>query len=453
MTRLSRLKAIQVDEEFTKGFLPRFVAWKILQAIGGGTYSDVAIERAFRKHSLMKSDKALITELVCGAVRQRLLLDAWIDYLAKIPASKQPPLLRWLLHVGLYQILFMDRIPESAAVNTTVEIAKRNHLKQLAPVVNAVLRKAIRSRDDSEELPALNDILERLSQKYSMPLWLVQELIKWRGEEGAEAIAQVSNQAPEIDLRVNSRRSTVKNVQKKLRGFGIDTKTLEGCQNGLQVTSGSGDIRTWPGYDEGEWSVQDRSAQLIVPLLEARPGECVLDACAAPGGKTTHLAELMDDCGQIWAVDCSEKRLKRMVQNVERLRFKCVNYLVADSTNLLDCMPSWDRYFHKILIDAPCSGLGTLARNPDIRWRMSCAKIKEIVTLQSKLLEGLLPLLKPGGRIAYSTCTIHPDENFKQVEDFLLAHPGLKLNQQKQIWPGSDQGGDGFFSAIIDSIE
>ncbi len=452
MTPFNGSKIICLDKGLIKGFLPRFVAWEILQAIGGGAYSEVAIERAFRKYQLFVNDKALVTELVCGAVRQRLLLDAWIDYLAKVSASKQPPLLRWLFHVGLYQIFFMDRIPASAAVNTTVEIAKKNDLRHLAPVVNAVLRKALRVRDKGKNLPLLSNSVERLSQHYSMPGWFIQELIQWKGEKGAEIIAKASNQAPGIDLRVNCRRSTIRSVQNKLRTFGIETKSLKGCPNGLKVTSSSGDIRTWPGYKEGEWSVQDRSAQLIAPLLNAKAGECVLDACAAPGGKTTHLAELMDDCGELWAVDCSRKRLKRTACNVERLGLKCVNYLPADSTTLIDQKPTWNGYFHKILLDVPCSGLGTLGRNPDIRWRMSLAKINELILLQSQLLKGILPLLKSGGRIVYSTCTIHPSENSEQLQKFLLSHPKLMLIKQKQIWPGEEQGGDGFFSAIIDSV-
>ncbi len=450
MSHLQGSKIINLEDGQKKGLLSRIAAWEILQAIGGGAYSDVAIERVFRKYTLSVSDKALITELACGAVRQRKLLDSWIDYLAKKSASNQPPLLRLLLHLGLYQIFFMDRIPASAAVNISVEIAKKKNLCRLAPVVNALLRKAVRAYENGEQLPPLREVSEQLAQKNSLPTWLIKELIKWRGENGAETIAKASNQVPLLDLRVNCRCSTRISVQKNLKAVGIESKAIKDCPNGLQITSSSGDMRLWPGYKNGEWTVQNRSAQWIAPLLEVKPGEFVLDACAAPGGKTTHLAELMDDCGEIWAVDCSKKRLKKTARNIDRLGLNCVNYLSADSTTLIDLMPSWRGYFHKILLDAPCSGLGTLARNPDTRWRMSLAKIRELVSLQARLLEGILPLLKPGGKIVYSTCTIHPDENFKQIEHFLQAHPNLSLQKQRQIWPGDEQAGDGFFAAIID---
>ncbi len=432
--------------------LSRIAAWEILQAIGGGAYSDVAIERVFRKYDLAGNDKALAIELACGAVRQRKLLDAWVDRLAKIPSSKQPPLLRWLLHIGLYQIFYMDRIPVSAAVNTSVEIAKSHRLRHLAPVVNAVLRKAVTARESREELPALTNKLESFAQTYSIPFWLAKDLIRWKGEQSAEIIAKAFNQAPSIDLRVNCKRSSIHKLQKKLQDFGIQSRCIEGYSSGINVISGSGDLRQWPGYKEGEWSVQDRSAQWVVPLVEAKPGENVLDACAAPGGKTTHLAELMNDIGEIWAVDRSAKRLKRTALNADRLGFHCIKYLLADSTTLLDQMPQWKGYFHRILLDAPCSGLGTLARNPDCRWRMSPNKIKELVLLQAQLLKALVPLLKVGGRIVYSTCSIHPDENAKQIENFLLSHHQLALKEQKQIWPGDKEGGDGFYAAIIDSV-
>ncbi|AAP99468.1 MULTISPECIES: 16S rRNA (cytosine(967)-C(5))-methyltransferase [Prochlorococcus] len=434
-----------------KGLLSRLAAWEILQTVGRGAYSDIAIDHSFRKYSLSIADRALATELACGAIRQRLVLDCWIDCLAKVSAEKQPPLLRWLLHVGLYQIFYMDRIPVSAAVNTTVELAKKKNLKSLAPVVNAILREAIRARDLGKELPGLIEPQDRLSLKHSIPTWLAYELIEWKGEKGAEIIAKAFNQAPAIDLRVNSKRSSVKSLRQKFQDSGIESKLIETCPYGLTVTSGAGDLRQWPGYEQGEWSVQDRSAQWVVPLLEPRSGEVVLDACSAPGGKTTHLAELMNDIGEIWAVDRSPKRLQKVSLNAARLGHHCIKFLSADATNLIELKPSWKGYFNKILLDVPCSGLGTLARNPDARWRMSPSQIEGLIQLQFNLLEGILPLLKPGGRIVYSTCTIHPDENFRQIEKFVSMHQPLNLERQKQIWPGDAQGGDGFYAAIIDS--
>jgi len=410
----------------------------------------VAIEHVFSKYDLSVVDRALATELVCGSIRHRQQLDDWIDYLANIPSLKQPPLLRWLLHVGLYQIFYMDRIPISAAVNTTVQIAKENQLGRLAPVANALLRKAVKAHIKGETIPTAKFLDEQLSQKYSIPLWLVKELIRWKGEEAAVKIAEASNKTPAIDLRINCQRSSVQNAQEKLRKGGIESSLIAGCPYGLTIRSGRGDLRNWPGYQEGEWSVQDRSSQWIAPLLSAKPGESILDACAAPGGKTSHLSELVNDEGEIWAVDSSSKRLEKTKINLTRLGLNSVNFLFADASTLSTRKPSWKGYFQKILLDAPCSGLGTLARNPDLRWRITPDKIKELVRLQSKLLEGMLPLLRPGGMIVYSTCTINPDENSKQIENFISNHQCLRLRYQKQLWQGEAHGGDGFYAAIID---
>ncbi len=410
----------------------------------------MALERVFNKYNLTEIDRALATELVCGSIRQRQQLDAWIDYLAKIPSLKQPPLLRWLLHVGLYQIFYMDRIPVSAAVNSTVQIAKDNQLGRLAPVANALLRKAVDIHANGEILPSLKCHFDDLAQKYSIPRWLVDELIRWKGEEAAVKIAEASNKTPTIDLRINCLRSSVHSVKEKFKECGIETSLIEGCPHGLNIKSGRGNLREWPGYKEGEWSVQDRSSQLIAPLLSVSPGEFILDACAAPGGKTSHLAELMNNEGEVWAVDCSRKRLDKTSSNIVRLGIKGINCLFADSTTLLIRKPLWKAYFHKILLDAPCSGLGTLARNPDLRWRMTPSKIEELVRLQKKMLEGILPLLRPGGRLVYSTCTINPDENSSQVENFISNHKHLLLRDEKQLWQGDTHGGDGFYVAIID---
>ncbi len=412
----------------------------------------MAIERVFNKYNLSVLDRALVTELVCGSIRQRQQLDSWIDYLAKMPSNKQPPLLRWLLHIGLYQIFYMDRIPVSAAVNTTVQIAKENQLKRLTSVVNALLRKAALAHVNGEILPLPECHKEQLAQKYSIPLWLADDLIRWKGEQVAIQIAAASNKTPTLDLRVNCRRSNVDNVQQKLKDSGIESSLIEGCPYGLRITSGTGDLCEWPGYKEGEWSVQDRSSQWISPLLSVNPGECILDACAAPGGKTSHLLELMNDEGEVWAVDNSRKRLEKTNVNITRLGLKGAAFLLADSSALVFHKPLWKGYFHKILLDAPCSGLGTLARNPDLRWRMTPTKIEQLIRLQKKLLEGILPLLRPGGKIVYSTCTINPDENSKQIDNFISNHEHLLVSYQKQLWQGDVHGGDGFYAAIIDSL-
>lgn len=440
---------VEAFSELNKpGVVSRRVVWEILQTVSAGAYADVALERCIAKYQLNASDRGLVKEIAFGAIRHRLTLDCWIDFLGKRPVRKQPPLLRWLLHVGLYQIFYMDRIPYAAAVNTAVDLAKTGNLLRLAPVVNGLLRASIRAKSVGQKLPIPDCKIQRFAQDHSFPDWLAEKLFLWRDFQSAEQIAIASNQVPPIDLRVNRLRTTPEKLKRDFACAGIDSSLINDCPYGLRIASGAGDIRNWPGFSDGLWSVQDSSSQWVAPLLEVKPGDRVLDACSAPGGKTTQLAELMDDIGDLWAVDRSPDRLNKVFENVQRLDLKCVKTVSADATLLCE-KKDWLSSFDKILLDAPCSGLGTLARNPDARWRISLNQIKKLVQLQRSLLESLIPLLIPGGRIVYSTCTINPQENFQQINNLLESHQELKLLFEKQIWPSSDYYCDGFYSAVL----
>ena len=424
-----------------------------MQAVGGGVFADIALERTFNLYSFKSIDKALITELSYGAIRQRYFLDCWIDYLGKVSAKKQPPLLRWLLHLGLYQILKMERIPPAAAINTTVELAKSSKLAKLAPVVNGILRSALRKKESGFQLPKSNNPSLELAKNESLPVWLVDELIAWKGVADAYKIARSFNSISPIDIRVNKLRANLKDVKDIFDSSGIENQMIPDCPYGLSISAGVGDPKKWPGYAEGKWSVQDRSSQLIAPLLRGSPGEKILDACAAPGGKSTHIAELINNQGEIWSVDRSTRRSRKILANSERLGTTCLQLLVGDSNELLATHPEWEAYFHRILIDAPCSGLGTLARHPDARWRMNKNNIQELVVLQSQLLKSLAPLLQCKGKLVYSTCTIHPDENSKQIRNFLKKNSNFSLENENQIWPGEDDKGDGFYYAVLTKLK
>ena len=434
------------------GLAPRRLAWQVLQAVAAGAYADVALERALREQELCPADRALSTELAYGAIRQRRVLDGWLDRLGKVPALKQPPKLRWLLHVGLYQLLLMERIPAAAAVNTTVELAKAGGMPRLAPVVNGLLRSALRAIEAGECLVDRADPSQQLGQRYSLPDWFTALLLDWRGLEGANAVAAACNAVPTLDLRVNPLRSTPQQVAADMAAAGLEVRPIPGCPAGLEVVGHAGDLRRWPGYEEGYWCVQDRSAQWVAPLLQPQLGDRVLDACAAPGGKSTHLAELLRNQGEIWAVDRSAGRLKRVAANAARLGHGSIQALAADASALLVERPDWEGAFQRILIDAPCSGLGTLARHADARWRITPETITALLPQQQALLDGVLPLLAPKGRLVYATCTIHPDENQQQVESMLKRHPQLRLMDQQQRWPDECQGGDGFFAAVLQRV-
>tara|TARA_Y100001968_G_scaffold249887_1_gene234828 strand:- start:253 stop:1584 length:1332 start_codon:yes stop_codon:yes gene_type:complete len=437
---------------FSQGLKARKAAWEVIQAVGGGAFADVALERTLNLYSFKSIDKALVTELSYGAIRQRYFLDCWIDFLAKVSAKKQPPLLRWLLHLGLYQIFKMERIPPAAAVNTTVELAKIVDLARLSPVVNGILRSALRSKENGFQLPKSNNPIIELAKNESLPVWLAEELISWKGVDDAYKISKAFNTISPIDIRVNRIRADLKDVKEVFDSCGIKNQLIPNCPYGLEVPVGFGEPKKWPGYSEGKWSVQDRSSQLIAPLLEAAPGEKILDACAAPGGKSTHIAELINNQGEIWSVDRSSRRIRKILANSNRLGVNCLQLLVADSNELLAKHPEWKDYFHRILIDAPCSGLGTLCRHPDARWRMNKDNIQELVVLQRQLLKSLSPLLKKGGNLVYSTCTIHPDENYHQIRNFLKIKSQFSLEYEKQIWPGEEDNGDGFYIAVLKKL-
>jgi 16S rRNA (cytosine967-C5)-methyltransferase len=453
-----------VPGDTVPGLASRQLAWQVLQAVAAGAYADAALERELASLAragggLSPADRALATEIAYGAIRQRLLLDGWIDALGKVSALRQPPPLRWLLHVGLYQLLFSDRVPAAAAVSTTVALAKRVGLGRLAPVVNGMLRSLLRRRDSLAgaepwaglELPA--DAAAALALRRSLPPWLTAALLGWLPPQRAEAFALACNAVPALDLRANPLRTTRDELLARFTAAGIAACALPGAPHGLTLLERVGDLRELPGYAEGLWCVQDRSAQAIAPLLEAQPGQRILDACAAPGGKSTHLAELIGDQGEVWALDRSEARLRRLDRNAERLGLTSIRSLALDATALAEAKPHWGGSFDRLLLDAPCSGLGTLARHPDARWRITPDAIDGLVALQRQLLEALLPLLAPGGRLVYATCTVEPRENGALIASLLQGHPAWALLQERQWWPeppeGERGGGDGFYAAVL----
>ena len=438
------------------GLESRHRAWRVLLAVAAGAYADAALERELAQGSLSPLDRGLVTELAYGAIRQRRLLDAWINAHARMVAERQPPPLRWLLHVGLYQILFSERVPVSAAVSTSVALARRIGLARLAPTVNAILRAVLRRREalpgplapwDGLSLPA--DPAERLGLCHSLPPWLATALLAWLPAAGAEAFARAAATPPPLDLRINPARTDRATQQAAFAAAGVTAEPLPDHPLALTLPGRSGDLRALPGYREGHWCVQDRHAQAVVPLLAPRPGERILDACAAPGGKTTQIAECLRGQGELWAVDRSEARLRRVRANAERLgQLEGIGCLAADAGDLELLRPDWIGHFDAILLDAPCSGLGTLARHADARWRVTPALIEELLPVQSRLLEAIAPLLRPGGRVVYATCTVHPQENRGRIDAFLKGHPNWQLEQELQWWPG-EGGGDGFYAARL----
>jgi len=413
---------------------PRQLAYIALRDIHRqGAYTDIALDRVLRSAQLKSADsgasqerspdRGLVTELVYGSVRRQRTLDALIDQLGKKKAHQQPPEFRTILHIGLYQLRYQERIPASAAVNTTVELAKENGFKGLAGVVNGLLRQYERLAASADPLQLPMEPIERLGVLYSFPDWMIQMWVEQLGIEETEQLCEWLNQSPSIDLRVNPRRTSIEEVEAAMQVAGVDVRRVPPLPQALRVVGGTGTIQKLPGFNEGWWTVQDSSAQLVSHLLDPQVGEVVIDACAAPGGKTTHIAELIGDEGKIWACDRAASRLRKLRENTQRLQLRSIQICTGDSRNFSQFTNSADR----VLLDAPCSGLGTLHRRPDIRWRVTPATVQELSVLQRELLERASTWVKPGGTLVYATCTLHPQENEDVIQLFLAHHSHWKI--------------------------
>lgn len=394
------------------------------QILYHNAYTDVALDRVLHRSNLTGSDRALVAELVYGTVRRQKTLDALIDQLGKKPIDQQPPDLRVLLQLGLYQLRYLDQIPPSAAVNTTVEIAKANKLGQLAGVVNGCLRGYLRQQDrhgDPLQLPDTD--LARLALEYSFPEWLIAQWLEQFGTEETKRLCQWFNQPAQLDLRVNVLQTNVTTVEKMLTDAGVKVEAIANIPNALRLVEKRGLIQDLPGYREGWWTIQDASAQLVTHLLDPQPGEVIIDACAAPGGKTTHIAEKMQDRGTIWASDKYKARINKIEQNARRLKLSMIRTLVGDSRTYSQFRNMADR----VLLDVPCSGLGTLHKRPDIRWQQNPEKIAALTQLQGELLTTGATWVKPGGYLVYATCTVNPAENEAIAKQFLADHSDWQI--------------------------
>lgn len=403
---------------------PRQLALLALQAIHQGKFADAALDRVLQQSSASPVDRRLITELVYGCVRRSRTLDTLIDQLATKPAAQQPPNLRLILHLGLYQLRYLSHIPAAAAVDTSVELAKQNGLGGLSGFVNGLLRRYLRQQEatgDPLKLPP--DPVQALAVSQSFPDWIVQVWVDQWGLEGATQLCEWMNQSPHIDLRINPLVTSRAQVAAAMQAAGIAVQPIAGIPQGLRLPPGVGAIQHLPGFAEGWWTVQDASAQLVGHLLDPQPGETVIDACAAPGGKTMHLAELMGDRGTIWACDRNPNRLKKLEENIRRLHLRSIHIQIGDSRDLAQFTGKADR----VLVDAPCSGLGTLHRHADARWRQTPENIQELARLQTELLDRVAAWVKPYGVLVYSTCTLHPLENEGVVQAFLRHHPDWSI--------------------------
>jgi 16S rRNA (cytosine967-C5)-methyltransferase len=393
-------------------------------------YTDWVLNSVLERTRLEQRDKGLVTELVNGVMRWRRRLDWTLDQL--LAPKKVKNLTPWIgniLRMGLYQILFLNRIPPPAATYQAVSLAKRFGHRGTVSLVNAVLRSAVRSNLAEPSYPSLeHEPVKHIGLRYSHPDWMVQRWLKRYGIRETVALCRANNRVPEMVVRTNSLRTTEDQLRNSFSKKGIKFSAGRFVP-GFFYLRGSGDSTRLEGFRQGWFQVQSESAGLVSLLLAPQPGEVILDLCSAPGGKTTHIAELMGDSGMIMAVDRHMRRLRDLVDNCRRLGISSVRPIVADGRTL--CVRPPDR----VLVDAPCSGLGVLARRSDLRWKKKEQDISRLAKLQLQLLTAGAGLLKPGGLLVYSTCTIEEAENEDVVTRLLDQRHDLVLENSASFVP------------------
>ncbi|MDI6784283.1 MAG: 16S rRNA (cytosine(967)-C(5))-methyltransferase RsmB [bacterium] len=396
------------------------------------SFAGLVVDKALDKTELSARDKRLVTELVYGTIRHQGTLDWVIAQFAKKQKKIISFKLNIILRLGIYQLLYLTKIPAFAATHEMVKIAKQTGLTRYSGFVNALLRRVAENRDRIQYPDKTKDIVKHLAVKYSHPEWMVRIFLDRFGAEETEQLCELNNQPASVILRVNRLKTSVEHLEQILLKKGIRVSRSDYAPEGLIIAQSNSSIRELPGYNEGSFAVQDTASMLVSHLVNPQPGQTVVDLCAAPGGKATHLAELMQNQGKLTAVDLHPGKAKLIDQTAHRLGISIIQVLVADGTKLADKILE---PVDAVLLDAPCSGLGVLRRKVDSRWRKEPESIPELVALQNKLLESAYSILKPGGVLVYSTCTLTRDENEPQIERFLALHPELRLENAKDFLP------------------
>ena len=416
-------------------------------------FADITLDNLFNKYRPRTEDRALATEITYGVLRWRLFLHHYLAQVSERPLSKIDRNARIALEVGAYQLLLLDRVPARAAVNESVEAAPDKG----RGFVNAVLRALASKKDELKGPEIIEDEAERISVELSHPRWMVDHWISQIGIDGTRELCRANNKRPPLTLRVNRVRTGRAAFMRILEKEGVECR--EGAYSPLAVVlSGSADVTSLPGYDDGLFAVQDEASQLVPLVLQPRPNENILDSCAAPGTKSLQIMEMMDGKGRVAAVDIHQGRLSRMAEEALRLGIKNVTRVVGDAAGKIEFPKKLGgAVFDRLLVDAPCTGLGTIRRRPEIKWKRKPEEVEGRSKLQRAILKNVKRYLKPGGTLVYSTCTTTVEENERAValllhsDEFTQLDPAEGLsplsavtkNRMVRTWPHIT-GTDGF---------
>lgn len=424
------------------------------------SYADILIDRELANGQLVGADRGLYTELVYGILRKQGTLDHIIAFFSSTPLAKLERSVLLILRIGLYQLFFLDRIPASAAVNESVNLAKVAAPKA-AGFINAVLRSADRGREKITYPDGEKDAVAYLAARYSHPEWIVAAWLEQLGREEAERLAAVMSEQPPLTIRVNRLKCDPAGLISILAAEGVTAEPCHCSPFGLKVTSPIAAAKL-QSFNEGLFSVQDEASQLATLLLAPEPGEQILDLCAAPGGKSCFIAELCADNAAITACDRHPRRVEQISQTAGRLGIRSITTHTVDASKPLPELSA--PLFDRVLVDAPCSGLGVIHRNPEGKWWKQPSDLAGLAAAQGRILNSAAERLKPGGVLVYSTCSTTIQENEAVVENFLNLHPEFVIEPVSRAlpvmapmetpqgffrsWPHRD-GMDGFFAARL----
>ncbi|AJK89038.1 MULTISPECIES: 16S rRNA (cytosine(967)-C(5))-methyltransferase RsmB [Lysinibacillus] len=433
----------------------RDAALSILLAVDKNqAYSNLLLNETIKRHKIEAKDRALLTELTYGTLQHKMTLDYYLEPFIRGSIDHW---VRWLLRISLYQMQYLTRIPAHAAVNEAVEIAKRRGHRGIASTVNGILRSVLR-----QGVPAITDIenpIERLAIETSHPIWLVQRFVDNYGLEVATGMLHENNVPPMQTVRVNTTKVTVEQAIAELEAEGLTAKQSDVIPECLHLTNGQ--PAHTHAFKEGHITIQDESSMIPANVLNPSPGMRVLDMCAAPGGKTTHLAEIMKNEGSILATDLHPHKLDLIDHNTERLGLDIIETAPIDGRKAPEFLQA--ESYDAVLVDAPCSGLGVMRRKPDIKYTKREEDLENLQTIQLALLDAATKVLKIEGKLVYSTCTVDIQENEGTVKAFLATHPEMEAiqleslptklaekqaNGMLQVFP-QDFGSDGFFVAAF----
>ena len=394
------------------------------------SYSNLELNFILEKYNPPREERGLATELVYGVLRRRNTLDWIIQQFAERSMDKMTPWIKNILRLSIYQLLFLERIPVSAVCNEGVELAKKKGHLGVSKFVNGVLRNIARSLNNLP-WPEEKDLAKYISVKYSHPYWMVERWLERLGKEETIKLCEANNQNPPLTVRVNTLKTSTKELIDSLTAEGVKSESSNLVPEAVRI-QGASSLKRLATYQAGLFQVQDESSMLVGYALNPQPGETVLDVCSAPGGKTTHLAQLMKNKGKIIANDFYNHKVKLVEESAKRLGITIIDSKVSDARNIKDLFQD---KMDRVLVDAPCSGLGVLRRKPDARWRKNPQDIAELTDIQLAILQNASQCVKPGGVLIYSTCSIEPEENMEIIKKFLEKNKEFELRNLTDFLP------------------